>query len=46
MTEWGAYSPEQIYTEEDIKDIVHYADVSDSVTFYIVTVLQCDVVIL
>ncbi|KAL5255839.1 hypothetical protein ACHWQZ_G011167 [Mnemiopsis leidyi] len=27
MTEWGAYSPEQIYTEEDIKDIVHYADV-------------------
>jgi len=27
MTEWGAYSPDQIYTEEDIKDIVHYGDV-------------------
>jgi len=27
MTEWGAYSPDQIYTEEDIKHIVHYADV-------------------
>ena len=25
MSEWGAYSPNKIYTMEDIKDLVFYA---------------------